>query len=664
MNLIDLSAMKNFDLFLAKQTTQLIFLLDTPMEDVEIDDLINMLRAADDLYYNEQESFLSDEQYDVVRRYSEKLDPSNEYFTGIGSEVRGGKVKLPYPMGSLTQAYEGDTLKWINKYGVQSEYVACSDKLDGTSAEVLFDEKGNLQIAFSRGDGFEGADITRHISRLPNVPKNVGQKMVVRGEVIISEANFEKLKTVATRRGGSTYKNARNAVAGLMNSSENDPAVYQYIEFVAYQVIVPTVKSKGHQFDMLTECGFTIPYVTNFMGCDLTDSFLIKYLTDRRSKTVYAIDGIVMEVDAEHLRKTINPSKDTLNPEYARKFKIASDDNVAIADVVSIHWGVSKHGYLKPRIEIKPVDLVGVTITYATGFNAKFVYENKIGPGAKIRITRSGDVIPFVTDVVEPAPITNYSNWFDDRLDQIGDWQWTDTMVDAFLISDHPDIAIEKAKDLFASLEVAHLGEGNIQKLFNDGINTPVKIIQATERELVEVIGANGSKIYKSLHERLTDVPLYKLMGASGCFGRGVGTRKLKKLYEAVEGDLTKFTDMAAICAVEGFDVKTATRIIDGKEEWNQFYVDIIEYVTVAPYTKQEIVEGELTGQVYVFTGVRDKKLEEELIAKGGEIANSYSKKVTCVIAKDPNENSGKLQKARKDGAGIISLMDAWALVE
>ena len=73
----------------------------------EIDTFVEILQAADDLYYNDDESFLTDEEYDFLRRYAEKVDPSNVYFTGVGSDVRGGKIKLPYTMGSLDQVYEG-----------------------------------------------------------------------------------------------------------------------------------------------------------------------------------------------------------------------------------------------------------------------------------------------------------------------------------------------------------------------------------------------------------------------------------------------------------------------------------------------------------------------------------------------------------------------------
>jgi NAD-dependent DNA ligase len=649
----------------AKQTSQSIFLLGTRLDDITFVEIIDMLKAADDLYHNDSESFLTDAQYDSIRRYAEKSNPSDEYFTGIGSDVRGGKVKLPYPMGSLTQAYDDDTIFWVSKHGLHRELVDLSDKLDGTSAELLFSENGDLQIAYSRGNGIEGADITRHVSRIPNVPKNVGQKLVIRGEIIISEANFSKMRTLVTRSDGSLYKTARNTVAGLMNSSENPEIAYQYIDFIAYQIIVPTVDNKTAQFDMLTSLGFDIPHVDKVYGDRLTDEFLINHLNERRELTEYAIDGIVIEVDDEQLRKTINPSKDTLNPEYARKFKIASDDNTAVATVVSIELNISKHGYIKPTIIINPVELVGVTISRCTGFNMKFIYENKIQPGCKISITRAGDVIPFCTGVISPMPVTGYEGWFNAQLNAIGDWAWTDTMVDAYLLYDHPEQAVEKAKDFFSTLDVAYLGEGNIQKLFDAGIDSPAPIIQATEADLVAVIGENGRKIYKSIVERLTNVPIYKLMGASGCFGRGVGTRKLKKLYEAFGGDIARFNDGDSICAVDGFDTKTAVRITAGVASWNLFYADILEYVTIAPYTIQVANnEGELYGQIYVFTGFRDGKLEEALISKGGEIANSYNKRVTCVIAKDPAEKSTKLQKARKDGANIIGIAQAWELVE
>lgn len=260
--------------------------------------------------------------------------------------------------------------------------------------------------------------------------------------------------------------------------------------------------------------------------------------------------------------------------------------------------------------------------------------------------------------------ISCYDDWFRSKLNSIGDWVWTDTGVDVYLISDHPDIALGQALDFFVTIDAPTIREGSVKSLFDAGYNSPGKIVQMTKDQLMQVLGENGKKAYDGLRAKLSDLPVYVLMAASGKFGRGIGVRKLKSLYVAAQGDITKFNDYNFICSVEGFDSKTAQRIIDGKDQWNLFFTDIMEYVTLKPYQVNVVSEGTLTGQVFVLTGVRDKPLQSKIEDLGGTVADSYSKKVTCVIAKDPDENSSKLQKARKDGVKIISLNDAWEMID
>lgn len=390
-----------------KILAQEVFLFNT-LEDTSFDDLLLILKAADHEYYNsDSQSFITDEQYDTLRRYAHELNPTHAYFLGVGSEVRGGKVKLPYKMGSLDQVYEGEITDWVGEWNLQDLFVVLTDKLDGISCLLIYNEEGDLQISYSRGNGIRGADTFRHIRHFKSVPKNVGKKMAVRGEVIFKKNNWEQVKNIATTKAGKPYKNLRNCIAGLMNSEAIDNRLYSFIDFVAYEIVGDT-HSKVEMLADLQKAGFNVPhYDTMFRGKHLTDDVLATYLEHRREQSIYEIDGIVIDVNDAHKRSQMNPTRETLNPAYSVKYKVADASNQAIATVKEVEWNISKNGYLKPRVRIEPVDLVGVTITHATGFNAKFIRDNMIGPGAKVKITRSGDVIPFIVDVVEPMPLEN-----------------------------------------------------------------------------------------------------------------------------------------------------------------------------------------------------------------------------------------------------------------
>ena len=400
-------------------------------DDFDLDQIFEVLVASDVAYHEDGEAFVGDGDYDGLRKYAHLYEPHNAYFTGVGSDVRGGKIPLPYPMGSLDQIEVGQIEKWIESNNLYDESLVATDKLDGISAMLVYGEDGVLQIAYSRGDGTKGADITRHVKHfVPEKIDNGGESFVIRGEVIISKAKFPIVQTKTTTSNGKQYKNARNMVAGCMNASERDPTVYEYIDFVAYQIVSPgDVLDYYESLLLLRRLGFgTVEAPAIFHGDEIDDEGLSSILNSRRvgasdiDESPYEIDGLVICVDSLAKRKQLTTgTRNSLNPEFAIKYKVQDASNLAIATVIEVEWNASKHGYLKPRVRVEPIQLVGVTIQHATGFNAKFIHDNGIGPGAQVQITRSGDVIPFIQEVTLPTTA---------QMPSVG-WTWNLTGVDA-----------------------------------------------------------------------------------------------------------------------------------------------------------------------------------------------------------------------------------------
>lgn len=632
-------------------------ILSGAIDDYTTDQVVEILMESDDQYHNDGEPFLTDSEYDSLVLILKKLNPNDPYLSNVGSDVRGGKVTLPYPMGSLDQVYEGDTEKWIKELNGKNNNFVISDKQDGTSCLIVYGKNGNLSIAYSRGNGFEGADITRHIKRIPSVPLKVSKPCAIRGEVIMEDAVFEEFKKEMISSKQRVYKNPRNYVAGRMNASENIETFYDSVKFIGTSVVDPKM-GKIEQMEFMEDNGFVVtPYVV-MKGKELNDNNLVSLLEERRRLSKTAIDGLVIDIDDSDIRASLRRKSSSLNPMYSRKFKIGSEDNVAIAEVVKVHWTPSKAGYLKPRVEIKPIELVGVTITYATGFNAKFIKDNIIGPGAKVQITRSGDVIPFIQKVISAAP-----NGPDMPMEEeFGQIEWTDTGVDMYLEdADNNDIVIvNRLIDIFTSLDVPHLREGSIKKLFDAGYKTPTQIIKATETDLRSIIGESaGSKVFNGLKEKLNGIPLGILAGASQLLGRGIGRRKMTKLVEALgeEYFLTGNVIVDDIVKVEGFEEKTAEVIVSNIGEFRKFLNEIDGYYVL---TKKEVnTSGDLVGTVVVFTGIRDKDLEAKIEARGGVIGSSIGKTTTHLVAKDPSSGSSKLKKASDMGVNVISIIDA-----
>jgi NAD-dependent DNA ligase len=620
-----------------------------------VNDLAEVLYFASDQYYNidgdkQTEVFLTDDQFDQLESILRALNPNHPFFAQVGSDVRGSKVDLPYELGSLDQLHVGgDVRRWIISNGWPDQAFCLTDKVDGTSGLIIYGRGGLFQVAYSRGNGIQGADITRHVKRMPCVPKKMPKPCAIRVEVVLYDKTFEEHVADAQINGQRVYKNARNMVAGRMNAIESPQWFYENVRVIGTSVIDPEM-GKEEQLLTMSKSGFEIPAYVIMLGSELNDDDLTNYIVERKAAVPYAIDGIVIDVDDHNMRVELSKKeRNSLNPSYSKKFKTAGDDNVAFPKVVTIHWQPSKDGYLKPTIEVEPTDLGGVTIRHCTAFNAKFVKDNNIGPGAVIQLTRSGDVIPFVQQVIQPASRPQLPTQ-----EQFGKMTWSDNEVDLILVDPESNEAVQRNMliDVFNKLEIPFLREGAVDKLFDAGYKTVPAIIKMTENELKRIIGNSaGEKIYAGMRAKLNPVPLHIIAGASGALGRGIGRRRVKRLLE----DLPEMSDwtISNIMRVEGFDAITAHTIVTNLPRFEAFLKEIDGYYTIAQQ-KEKVQDGPFTGMTFVFTGYRDKAAQARIEELGGTVTDAINKSTAFLITKTPQSTGSKMKKARDLGIKII----------
>lgn len=599
--------------------------------------IVNQLNIARKFYYDGR-PIMTDGEFDKLEATLREIDPSHSYFSTVGAAVRGTKIKHKIPMGSLDQATEDEELtKW--RHTGEGDIIA-SDKLDGNSIALYYDSNGDFESAVTRGDGVEGLDVTRHFRRmqngsLPPIPYNVGREMTVRCEVIMDRKVF-----VDMVKG---YKNPRNYVAGQLNRTIADEVFIERVSVIAFDSDI--IGNKTHILDTLSDCGFQVVNYYSIGINSINQDDLTKLLTNSKKRSPYELDGIVLDFNNLSIREALG--FESMNPRYAVKFKINQD--FVDTEVIDVVWSPSKDGYLKPRVQIEPVDLAGVTISFATGFNAKFILENKVGPGAEVRITRSGDVIPFIQEVIKSADeiaMPTEDKW--------GGFYWSETGVDLILENKPDESHIKEMVDFFTSIDAPMLKIGNMTMLFDAGYNDIQSIIKASEEDLVTVLGENGTKAFNGLRDKLTEIDEYVLAGSLPFFGRGVGKRKMKVLAE-LHGDIGTL-GYDAILDTPGFDETTAVKVSNAIPLYNEFIKDMSGFIGIKKYVK---IEGDLNMVAVCFTGVRDKNLEGIIESRGGKVLSSPSKQMTHLVAKDPAGKSGKLDKARKAGAIIWSLDQA-----
>lgn len=607
--------------------------------------IIERLKLYDEAYHN-GDALIEDAEYNQLKLKAQKQYPNDPYFMQVGSDVRGGKIKLPYTMGSLDQIQEGEIYAWRKKYNLDHEDIELSDKLDGISCMLQYHNR-ELKIAYSRGNGVEGADITRHIKKLKNVPLTIPMDghVTIRAEVIMANDKFEK-------NWSETYKNPRNLVAGAMNRKTTEQELLDDIDVVVYQVVDGSNEfktgSQREDLELLKKLGFATVNNRTFLGNVLDDDFLSKYLAKVKRESIYELDGIVLTINKKASQKNLSNSS-SLNPEHSVKYKVLDKDSIVQAIVVDVHYELSQHGFFKPRVEILPVSLFGTTVTFATGFNGRYIVDNGIGPGAVIEITKGGSVIPDIISVVTSV---------EPKLPSEA-WHWNKTAIEMRVdnYETHPQVVFKQVLQFFNVIDVELLKEAtltNIIENYKMGSYSYefiiTNIVSLLEAEWIKMVGSNGSKIYASLHRRLSSMTLETFLGAVKYLGFGFGVRKAKALLRGLDRPDDVWTLSAdQISSIDGFDT-TAAAIVQGLPKAKQ----LMEELNIE--TIEEEKTSELNGLNVVFTGFRDKEFQNKLERAGAKVGSSVSKKTTHVLTAEPNSTSSKAVKARELGIIAMSL--------
>ena len=595
---------------------------------------------------------VTDAVYDMLYEKAFNKWPDNPFFKLIGSKevTDGTKVKFDRPMGSMDELKEGDWIKWAKK-----DYYVVSSKLDGLSVK-LFYENGVLVQAASRGDGFEGSDITRHILQISNIPHkiHIKDKVEIRGELICPKKDIQSMIDDLKDETGKEYKNGRNTIAGFLNSKKTLQSVAKYAHFVAFDNDLD-VKTELERFDKLKDLGFETP--TYALRHYPNEEDLIRMVVNVKNNDPYECDGIILTLnipDNEH--KGFETG--SINPKKSRKFKIGATNNSAETIVKNIIWNVSKSGKLVPTVEIEPINVVGVTIKYATGHNYKNIVENGIGIGSRIVVKRSGDVIPYIDKVLEPR--FNVYNLPDIEYFENGvDIELKDkTTINEFT----KQMTVARLAFFAKSLGIDYLGEGVCEAVNNTFLSKANKfadeyyILTMPRKVWVDIVGENGNKIYDSIEKVKTIATEVDYMTAFNAFGENIGKSILNSVFDKYH---TLDVTSSQLKMITGF---AETRI-------NQYISYIENYREIKENLNDEginfiinIVKNEsdkFKDYIVCFTGVRDKELSDYIKKNGGVATDSWNKNVNLLVCANPNGVSGKITKAKEKGIKCVSLEEA-----
>lgn len=605
----------------------------------EIKSLEKLIDDANKEYHAgaKKKTKLSDKQYDAAKDRLKVIDPKNKRLKDVGAPVARGekKVTLPTFMGSLDKIYIDETKKlqaWLDKNLKSSTILTVSTKLDGISA--LFGNNGGKLFLYTRGRSGIGSDISILIPHLKFLPRLKDGQMV-RGEIVISKAIFNKYFSVAKLGEKEGFDNARNLAAGIANKTATGVhKAAKYGEFLIHEMVKPS-QSLARVAKQLERMGGKIaPHVV--LRTKPTIAKLQALLTKMVKESKYDLDGIVLDNG------------------NGQKIAIKQENETAAATVKQVRWQLSQHGYLTPVVDfVTPIRLAGVMVAKATAHNAKRIVDDKIGPGAVITIIRSGEVIPTLLDVIKPAKPS---------LPPKGTYEWAPPNkqgVRTHILSTNADdketVKIKKLTNFLVKLGVKGFKDKQLTALYDGGINTPVKLMKAPVSRFVSagMTETMAGKLHTLLHATLAKTPVPKLMVASNSFPRGFGLSAAKLIW-ATLGDKSLTLSANAVTSklsqIDGLGETIIDSFLEGRQAFAKFLSDTGWTAPKAVKTGKK-----LAGVTFLFTGFRDSKLAEYLEANGAEAASTFSKKVTHLIVRDKSYSNDKTTKAKEMKIKIIT---------
>lgn len=682
---------------------------------VTVERLVTILQKMSDYYYEEARPLVEDNVYDVMLDVLKERDPDNAYLFQTGVEKTTDKdIELPYFMPSLDKIKPGEKPlpRWFKSY--KGPYIVM-DKLDGISVQIYKNDQGEVDLFTKKRTGM-GTSKKHMLKYLAD--KKILDKMPngtsVRGEVVISRKDFE-----AVQEFEPDLKNPRSAMAGLMNTDKLDTRIAKKAQFVTYNILYPRY-TLSEQQKKLKSWGFKVVWNKKYELSDLEEgndedeqededetdedtdqddkikaieSNLKTILGERVSKSEFLVDGIVLYDDSEIYEH------DDGNPKHAMAFKMNSTTNMKDAIVEEVMWDPTMYGDLRPVVRIKPVVLSGnTTVTYCTAHNAKFVKDNNIGKGAVIKIVRSGDVIPYIVEVVKPAKKPQMPDM---------EYEWNDSEVQIIVVNPSEEVLrkmkIKQNLHFFRKLGVKFLSEGLTAKFYDAGYETITSIVACASNKDTDPykIGGLGekmvTKIYDQIDKAFGRVKLPELMSGSLKFGSGLGVRKIKEIVkkypnilEMKDEDPEDLKD--SIMGVSGFSNILATKFTENLSAFCDFLDELRENCSydlsfkvkaqgkdkkVQKKTKgkakkdadtddedkdEDQEEGEpdenavdMSKEKVVMTGFRSDPITEFVENNGGKISSSVSKNTTLVIYVPSDKGSSKITKAKDLGINVMT---------
>jgi DNA ligase (NAD+) len=636
-------------------------------------------------YYVLDKPTLSDYEFDMKLKELQDLENKHPEFFDANSPTQrvGGTVTKnfetiahEYRMYSLDNSYSKEDLAdWENRIqkvlgNVPLEYT-CELKYDGASISITY-ENGMLKRAVTRGDGFQGDDVTNNIKTIKSIPLqlkgNYPELFAIRGEIILPFAGFEKMNQELIEIGETPYSNPRNTASGSLKLQDSAEVAKRPLDCLLYFLIGPNLpfKTQFEGLEVARNWGFKAPTEAK-LAKNLEEVFqFIEYWDVHRHELPYETDGVVIKVnDFRHQEELGYTAK---SPRWAIAYKFKSEQ--VSTRLNSITYQVGRTGAITPVANLEPVQLAGTIVKRASLHNADQIEKLDIRVNDTVFVEKGGEIIPKIIAVdLSKRPDNSEPTQYITHCPECNT-----ELVRSEGEANHycpnfygcPPQIIGRIQHYISrkAMDIEGLGGETVALLFNNGlVHNYADLYELTVEQILpleRMAQKSAENLVKGV-ENSKNIPFESVLFALGI--RFVGetvAKKLAKHYKNI--DALQQATLMDLILVDEIGERIAQSVIDFFENnENKIIIERLKSYGV----QFEIIEKinpnateKFLGKIFVVSGVfssfsRDE-LKKAIEDNGGKVGSSISAKTDFVVAGD-NMGPAKLEKANKLNVSIIS---------
>ena len=654
----------------------------------KIEELREGLRQHNYNYYVLDNATISDFEFDIKLKELEKLEAENPIFFDSNSPTQrvGGEITKNFEtishknrMYSLDNSYsKEDLLDWEKRIkkmlGTDKVEYTCELKFDGASINLTY-QNNHFVKAVTRGDGFQGDDVTANIKTIRSIPLVLKDDFLsdfeIRGEIILPFDGFHKMNEERIDIGEEPYRNPRNTASGSLKLQDSAEVAKRPLDCLLYHLVTDSRKYKTHLESLKNarKAGFKVPETLQATKT-IEDVFkFIKFWDIKRHDLPYETDGVVVKVN--NLQQQEELGYTAKSPRWAIAYKFKAEQVSTILH--GITYQVGRTGAITPVANLEPVQLAGTIVKRASLHNADQIEKLDIREGDTVFVEKGGEIIPKIIAVdftkrPENSVPTVYATICPEcktaliRKEGDAKHYCPNEFGCAPQITGRIQHFISRK-----AMDIEGLGGETVDLLRKEGLITNYADLYDLKAKQIIPLERMAEKSAQNIIKgvlKSKEIPFEKVLFALGI--RFVGetvAKKLAKHFKSIDKLMT--ADFETLISVDEIGDRIAQSIIDFSSDLGN--IQLINRLKVSGIQLEVSAESlenltdKLQGEIFVVSGVfyqmTRNELKKAIEDNGGKVSSSISKKTNYIVAGD-NMGPSKLAKAKDLGIAIISEQD------